>query len=68
MKGTACDKSRIVRRSPSVVRFYLHVYCHMANHIHLQLETNQHHPKELVKMLNSRYARVAQGDGSAGFF
>ena len=28
----------------------------MTNHIHLQIETIQHHPKEMMKMLNSRYA------------
>lgn len=28
----------------------------MTNHIHLQLETIQHHPKEMMKFLNSRYA------------
>jgi putative transposase len=36
--------------------FHLHSYCLMTNHIHLQLETIQIHPKEIMKMLNSRYA------------
>ena len=36
--------------------FHLHSYCLMTNHIHLQIETIQHHPKEMMKMLNSRYA------------
>ena len=36
--------------------FYLHSYCLMTNHIHLQLETIQHHPKDMMKFLNSRYA------------
>lgn len=36
--------------------FHLHAYCLMTNHIHLQLETINHHPKEIMKMLNSRYA------------
>jgi putative transposase len=36
--------------------FYLHAYCLMTNHIHLQLETIHHHPKDIMKMLNSRYA------------
>jgi putative transposase len=36
--------------------FYLHSYCLMTNHIHLQIETIQHHPKDMMKMLNSRYA------------
>ncbi|MFB3163829.1 transposase [Neobacillus sp. 179-J 1A1 HS] len=36
--------------------FHLHSYCLMTNHIHLQIETIQHHPKDMMKMLNSRYA------------
>jgi REP element-mobilizing transposase RayT len=36
--------------------FYLHAYCLMTNHIHLQIETIHHHPKDMMKMLNSRYA------------
>lgn len=36
--------------------FDLHAYCLMTNHIHLQLETIQHHPKDIMKYLNSRYA------------
>lgn len=36
--------------------FYLHSYCLMTNHLHLQVETIQHHPKEMMKFLNSRYA------------
>lgn len=36
--------------------YYLHSYCLMTNHIHLQFETIQHHPKDIMKMLNSRYA------------
>ncbi|WHY00375.1 transposase [Neobacillus sp. DY30] len=36
--------------------FHLHAYCLMTNHIHLQVETIQHHPKDIMKMLNSRYA------------
>ncbi|RKQ34268.1 transposase [Oceanobacillus halophilus] len=36
--------------------FHLHAYCLMTNHIHLQLETINHHPKDIMKMLNSRYA------------
>ncbi|MCQ6274690.1 transposase [Bacillus sp. V3B] len=42
------------------VRFYfpftLHSYCLMTNHIHLQLETINHHTMHIMKMLNSRYA------------
>jgi putative transposase len=36
--------------------FYLHSYCLMTNHIHLQIETIRHHPKDMMKMLNSSYA------------
>ncbi|MEH6907546.1 transposase [Neobacillus drentensis] len=36
--------------------FHLHAYCLMTNHIHLQIETIHHHPKDMMKMLNSRYA------------
>lgn len=34
----------------------LHSYCLMSNHIHLQLETIDHHPKYIMHRLNSRYA------------
>jgi putative transposase len=36
--------------------FVLHTYCLMTNHTHLLLETIEHHPKDIMKMLNSRYA------------
>ncbi|MBY0097314.1 transposase [Mesobacillus maritimus] len=36
--------------------FQLHSYCLMTNHLHLQIETIHHHPKEIMKMLNSQYA------------
>jgi len=36
--------------------FHLHTYCLMTNHVHLQVETIDHHPKDMMKMLNSRYA------------
>lgn len=36
--------------------FQLHAYCLMTNHIHLQLETNKTHIKEIMKELHSRYA------------
>ena len=35
--------------------FILHTYCLMTNHLHLQLETINHHPQDIMKMLNSRY-------------
>lgn len=28
----------------------------MTNHVHLQIETIQHHPMEIMKFINSRYA------------
>lgn len=36
--------------------FLLHSYCLMTNHIHLEIETIDHHPKHIMKMLNSNYA------------
>ncbi|MEH7159030.1 hypothetical protein [Neobacillus drentensis] len=36
--------------------FYLLSYCLMTNHIHLQIETIHHHPKDRMKMFNSRYS------------
>ncbi|MGM0843683.1 MAG: transposase [Bacillota bacterium] len=36
--------------------FVLHSYCLMTNHLHLQIETNQHHIKDIMKELHSRYA------------
>lgn len=36
--------------------FYLHAYCLMTNHIHLQIETINDHPQHMMKMLNSLYA------------
>lgn len=35
--------------------FTLHAYCLMTNHLHLLLETINHHPQEIMKMQNSRY-------------
>ncbi|VEF49718.1 putative transposase [Bacillus freudenreichii] len=34
----------------------LHSYCLMSNHIHLLLETIDHHPKYIMQRLNSSYA------------
>ncbi|UCZ52931.1 transposase [Bacillus shivajii] len=36
--------------------FKLHAYCLMTNHIHLQIETINHHIKDIMKELHSRYA------------
>jgi len=36
--------------------FILHSYCLMPNHIHLLLETIDTHPKEIMRMLHSKYA------------
>lgn len=36
--------------------FHLHAYCLMTNHIHLQLETIDHHLQHIMKKLNFRYA------------
>ncbi|MBT2661744.1 transposase [Bacillus sp. ISL-45] len=35
--------------------FTLHAYCLMTTHYHLLLETINHHPQEIMKLLNSRY-------------
>ncbi|GAB3798174.1 transposase [Virgibacillus kimchii] len=46
----------ILEESREYFPFYLHSYCLMTNHIHLQVETIQHHPQHMMKMINSRYA------------
>jgi putative transposase len=43
---------RVRRKFP----FILHSYCLMPNHIHLLLETSDHHPKHIMKMLHTCYA------------
>lgn len=37
--------------------FILHSYCLMTNHLHLQLETSEHHIQEIMKTIHSRYAK-----------
>jgi len=46
----------ILREAQNDFPFYLHSYCLMTNHIHLQIETIQHHPKDIMKYLNFKYA------------
>lgn len=46
----------ILEEARSYYPFHLHSYCLMTNHIHLQIETIQHHPQYFMQMLNSRYA------------
>ncbi|WP_026572832.1 transposase [Bacillus sp. UNC438CL73TsuS30] len=46
----------LLKEVRSVFPFHLHAYCLMTNHIHLLIETIHHHPKYIMKMLNSRYA------------
>jgi REP element-mobilizing transposase RayT len=36
--------------------YYLHTYCLMPNHIHLLIETINHSPSEIIKLLHTRYA------------
>jgi len=36
--------------------FILHAYCLMTNHIHLLIETKEHHSKDIMKKLHSLYA------------
>jgi putative transposase len=47
---------RLLEEACRYFPFHLHAYCLMTNHIHLQIETIHHHPKDMMKMLNSRYA------------
>ncbi len=37
--------------------FHLHAYCLMTNHVHLSIETFDHPPGEIMKVINSNYAR-----------
>jgi putative transposase len=46
----------LLEESRKYFPFHLHAYCLMTNHIHLLIETIHHHPKDIMKMLNSRYA------------
>lgn len=55
------DKDRhkyleLLEETRSAFPYILHAYCLMTNHTHLQIETIQTHPKEIMHMLNSRYA------------
>lgn len=43
------------RKLKIFIRFHSLLLSH-DNHIHLQIETIKHHPKDIMKMLNSRYA------------
>ena len=36
--------------------FVLHSYCLMTNHLHLQIETQEHHIQEIMKKLQTDYA------------
>jgi putative transposase len=36
--------------------FTLHSYCLMTNHVHLQLETQEHHIQDIMKNIQYRYA------------
>ncbi|WP_144556005.1 transposase [Bacillus sp. X1(2014)] len=47
---------KILEEARRCYPFHLHTYCLMTNHVHLQIETIDHHPKDMMKMLNSRYA------------
>ncbi|PLT35783.1 transposase [Bacillus sp. V5-8f] len=46
----------LLEETRSAHPYILHAYCLMTNHTHLQLETIETHPKEIMKMLNFRYA------------
>lgn len=47
---------QILEETRTTFPFHLQAYCLMSNHVHLQIETIQHHPKDMMQMLNSRYA------------
>ncbi|WP_338449570.1 transposase [Niallia oryzisoli] len=46
----------IVEEAHSQYPFHLHSYCLMSNHIHLLLETINHHPQQIMSMINTQYA------------
>ena len=37
--------------------FYIYTYCLMTNHIHLQIETIDHTPSQIMKYLHTKYAK-----------
>jgi len=46
----------ILEEARSKYPFILHSYCLMTNHVHLQLETIDHHIKDIMYTIHSRYA------------
>ncbi|WP_071393461.1 transposase [Bacillus tuaregi] len=47
---------KVVKEAQTLYPFHLHSYCLMTNHIHLQLETINHHPQKIMSMINTHYA------------
>ncbi|WP_242688431.1 transposase [Bacillus sp. Cs-700] len=48
---------QILEQARLTFPFRLHVYCLMTNHVHLSIETFDHPPGEIMKVINSNYAR-----------
>ncbi|RFU61155.1 REP-associated tyrosine transposase [Peribacillus glennii] len=46
----------LLEKTRSAHPYILHAYCLMTNHTHLQIETIETQPKEIMNMLNFRYA------------
>lgn len=47
---------RILEETQHKHPFYIHAYCLMPNHIHLQLETTDTHIKHIMRRINTGYA------------
>ncbi|WP_242057211.1 transposase [Guptibacillus hwajinpoensis] len=47
----------LLEQARLVFPFRLHAYCLMTNHVHLSIETFDHPPGEIMKVINSNYAR-----------
>ena len=47
---------KILEETHAYYPFNVHTYCLMGNHIHVLVETITHHPKDIMKRLNTLYA------------
>ncbi|MTT32358.1 transposase [Terrilactibacillus sp. BCM23-1] len=48
---------RLLEETKYRIPFYLHAYCLMTNHIHLQIETLDHPTGHIIKHLHFKYAK-----------
>ncbi|WP_226036143.1 transposase [Aquibacillus saliphilus] len=48
---------RLLEETMMLMPFFLHTYCLMTNHIHLQLETLNHSTGDIIKYLHTKYAK-----------